>query len=52
MAGKDAHTIPIVNDITISDICGLLEVNRICDGENKVLIPWLSEKIKYGTNIN
>ncbi len=39
MAAKDARTIPIVNAITMSDICGLWEVIRICEGKKKQCIP-------------
>ncbi len=47
MAEKDARTIPIVNDITISDICGLWEVIRICEGDSKVLYPWLRKRFMF-----
>ena len=39
MAEKCPNTIPDLANIKISDICGLLEINRICDSKNKVLIP-------------
>ena len=44
MVEKISDTMP---GIKISDICGLWEVIRICDGENKALYPWLGERFKY-----
>ena len=44
MVEKISDTMP---GIKISDICGLWEVIRICNGENKALYPWLGERFKY-----
>ena len=41
------HTIPSATDIKISDIYGLWEVIRICEGGNKVLYPWLRKRFKF-----
>ncbi len=47
MAENNTGTFPVVTNIKISDICGLWEVIRICDGDNKALYPWLGERFKY-----
>ena len=47
MDEKINDTISDLTNINISDICGLWEVIRICDGDNKALYPWLGERFKY-----
>jgi len=47
MAENIMHTIPSATNIKISNICGLWEVIRICEGDNKVLYPWLGERFKF-----
>ena len=47
MAENNTSTFPVVANITVSDISGLWEVIRICDGYNKVKYPWLGERFKF-----
>ena len=44
---SNSVTSPDVTNICIADICGLWEVIRICDGNNKVQHPWLGERFKF-----
>ena len=44
---SNSVTSPDVTNIGIVDICGLWEVIRICDGNNKVQYPWLGERFKF-----
>ena len=47
MSENIGHTIPTPTDIKIHDICGLWEVIRICEGDNKVLYPWLGDRFMF-----
>ena len=47
MAVSLSVTSPNVTNIGIADICGLWEVIRICDGNNKVQYPWLGDRFKF-----
>ncbi len=44
---SNSVTSPDVTNIDIADICGLWEVIRICDGNNKVQYPWLGDRFKF-----
>jgi len=47
MAENIMHTIPSATDIKISDICGLCEVIRIREGNNKASYPWLYGRFRF-----
>ena len=47
MSENIGHTIPSSTDIKISDICGLWEVIRICEGDKIALYPWLRERFMF-----
>ena len=47
MGEISTRTFPDLENIKISDICGLWEVIRICDDDNEILYPWLGERFKF-----
>ena len=46
MSFSNGKTISDISNIGISDICGLWEVIRICEGDSK-LYPWLRERFMF-----
>ena len=47
MGGNSIRTFPDVKNIKASDIFGLWEVLRICDGKGKASYPWLKGRFKF-----